>query len=242
METLDLSRMRKEEKPLHILVYGEAGCGKTHFVRDFPKPMLVLDLDDKYEPLIGVPGIELVQYKMEKPEDARLLIPKFWRDWQAAKKDDKWATIVVDSITALDRMLERYVVITSGKGKAAGDRATIQEYGDMKRWYATFFPSLRTAVDKNIIILAHEQERTNDEGQLTSIRPYITGKTGDILSSIFPHTFHLEHVTGAKERRVLHYKKHKKYVCSSSSLSQGSGAIEDPTYDKILEVVTKNVG
>ncbi len=236
MKTINLGTMNKGEAPLHCIIYGLAGCGKTHLMRNFPKPILLMDWDRKYEPLIGVEGVEVKSYYMEEPENAKQLIPQFWRDWQVAKKDPKWATIVIDSVTAIDRALERWAVLTCGKGKHASDRATLSEYGDMKRWYRIFFPSLRTAVDKNVIVLAHEQSK-EDEGQLINIRPFITGKMGDEIASMFPHTFHLEHITGLNDRRVLHYKKYKKYVCASSAMSGGSGIIENPTYKKIIEVM-----
>jgi phage nucleotide-binding protein len=239
MQTIDLGKLKKEEQPIHCIIYGEAGCGKTHLLRDFPKPMLVMDFDAKYEPLLGVDGIFVKGYYMDKADDAKVIIPQFWRDWREAKADPQWRTIAIDSVTALDRILERYTVAMSGKGKESGERATIQEYGDMKRWYSTFFPSLRSAVGKNVVVLAHEQSK-EDDGVLVSIRPYITGKMGDVLASIFQHTFHMEHITGSQERRVLHYKKHKKYVCSSSILSEGSGVIDNPTYEKLLEVMKGN--
>lgn len=244
MKTIEMAGLSVEEKPLHALIYGLAGCGKTDFVKNLPKPMLVLDMDNKYEPLMGIEGIELIPFHMNEPADAKLLIPKIWQIWQGAKKDPKWASIVIDSITAIDRMLERYTVIMSGKGKTADARATLQEYGDMKRWYRTFFPSIRTAVDKNVVILAHEQSKEGKEGELLSIRPFITGKMGDELCSIFQHTFHLEHIPGANERWRLNYRKHGKFVCASSVFSEGTGYIEygrgENGYEKLIEVMKES--
>ena len=241
METINMETLTIGEQPLHAILYGLAGCGKTEFCKELPKPMLVIETDNKYEPLIGTPGIEVISLLMTKNEDAKVLIPKIWNTWQTAKKDPKWATIVFDSVTAIDRMLERYTVIMCGKGKEAGDRATLQEYGDMKRWYRTFFPSLRTAVDKNVIVIAHEQDKMDKEGTLLSIRPFITGKIGDELSSIFQHTFHLEHIAGSNERWKLHYTKHGRFVCASSVFSGGKGYIEygrgEGGYLKLVEAM-----
>jgi phage nucleotide-binding protein len=241
MNTVNMMEVTKEEKPLHVVIYGEAGCGKTDLAAHFPTPMIVFDMDNKYQPMIGRPGIEISQYLMSKPEDAKTAIPRIWQDWQAVKKDPKWKTVVFDSVTALDRMLERYTVIMCGKNKSPNDRATIQEYGDMGRWYKTFFPSLRDAPDKNIIVLAHEQTKEDDNNKPLSIRPYITGKMGDVLPSIFEHTFHLEYKGGTNERWELRYRKQGLYQAASSIFSGGSGLITygrgENGYEKIMEVM-----
>ena len=225
MDILNMGTLTQTEVPLHCIIYGDAGCGKTYLVKDFPKPMLVFDFDQKFEPLIGVEGIDVVSYQMNKPEDARTIIPNFWRDLQAVKKEGKYKTVVLDSLTALDRVLERWAVIMCGKGKKADDRATIQEYGDMARWYKTLFPALH-AYKGNMVVLAHMQHKEDEDGKLMLVRPFITGKIGDVLPSIFPHTFHLEYVTGVNERWKIFYRKHQKFLASSSSLSEGKGYVE----------------
>ena len=240
MDFIDMGNLQDELDYIHCVIYGLAGCGKTHLLRDWPKPLVVMDFDNKLGPLKGVEGIKVIQYHMGRPEDAKLLIPRIWADFQLLKKDPEVATIAIDTVTALDRMLERYCVLSAGKGKKGTDKATIQEYGDMKSWYRTFFPALRGAVGKNLIVLCHEQEREDDDGKLVCIRPHVTGKMGNELPSIFEHCFHMEYIPGTNERRILHYKKHGKYVCASSEL-RGDGRVEilpdENSYDKICALI-----
>ena len=70
-------------------------------------------------------------------------------------------------------------------------------------------------------------------------RPFITGKMGDELSSIFEHTFHMKYIPGAKERWELRYKQQGLYVASSSLFSEGDGLItvlrDEDGYKKIQE-------
>jgi phage nucleotide-binding protein len=243
MNKVKMEDMTMDDTNLCAVIYGLAGCGKTDLLRWLPRPMIVLDWDQKYHPLLGEKDIDIVSYKMEKNEDSKALVPQFWRDINLLRKEKEYKTYVVDSVTSLNRCLERWTVMMCGKGKAPGDRATLQEYGDMKRWYNTFFPSL-LGMPGNVILLAHEQSKTDDKGNLLSIRPLITGSMGDELSSIYPHTFHLEHIAGSKERWRLYYQKHQKFVCASSVFSGGVGYIEygrgEDGYSKLMEAMKEH--
>lgn len=241
---LEMGTMTAGDKPIHCLIYGLAACGKTTLVRDFPKPMLVIDMDNKYEPLIGTDGIYIEQFMPKDAEEAAAMIPKIWKLLQNVKKGktlapngEPYATIVFDSLTAFDRMLERWAVVNCGKGKAAGDKATIQEYGDMKRYYRTLLPSL-CSQPGNMIVLAHEHVKKEGE-KVVGVRPLVTGSTGAEVGAIFPTVFHMEHIVGNNERRLLWYKRHKNFECGSSLSAEGSGYIENPTYKKIKDALQK---
>jgi phage nucleotide-binding protein len=235
---IDLGEVKINEVDLKVVMYGLAGTGKTDLLRYFPRPLKLYDFDNKYHPLIGHKDIHVEQYIMNTNEESKQIIPKFWRDVQKDKKEGKYATYAFDSITALNRCLERWSVVMSGKGKDPGDRATLQEYGDIKRWYNTFFPSLLN-MPGNVVLLAHEQTKSTAKGDVLSIRPLITGSMGDELSSIFPHTFHLEYIPGANERWRCHYRKHAKYLSSSSVFSGGKGYFEYGRDENVYDLIHK---
>ena len=225
------------EDNFQAVVYGLAGCGKTDLVRYLPRPLLLFDFDGKAHPLMGQKDIDIVSYRMDNAEQAKAMLPEFWRDVNTLRKEGKYATYVVDSITALNRMVMRWAMAMSGK--PADDKGTLPVYGDVKRWYSTFFPAL-IGMDANIVLLAHEQSK-EDKGVLLQIQPLITGSMAAELPSIFPHTFHLEYMPGTDERWRLHYRKHKKYISSSSVFSEGVGYVEykrdENVYDKLMAVI-----
>lgn len=218
-----------------FLLYGEAGAGKTHLLRDFPKPLLIFDFDQKLQPLAGVDGIEVVSYSVAEPTECRKVLSQFWKDYKEAKSDPQWATLAVDSITSLSTILLRAKMIQAGK--EADAKPTLPVYGDVKSWYQTFFGSLKTVTDKVIVVLAHEKYVIDEDSSVHSIRPNLIGSMSEEVSSIFTDTLYLE----VKERkgevkRVLHTQKFKKYIIASVSLGDTS-SIEDPTYNKIQQVV-----
>ena len=222
---------------IEAVIYGLAGAGKTDLVRYLPRPLILFDFDGKSHPLMGEKDIDIVQYRMTDAEQAKAMLPQFWRDIKQVQKEQQYATYVVDSITALNRMVMRWAMAMSGK--PADDKGTLPVYGDIKRWYSTFFPAL-LGLNGNVILLAHEQSK-EDKGALVNIRPLITGSMGDELSSIFPHTFHLEYISGSNERWRLHYRGHKKYISSSSVFSGGIGYIEYGRDEDVYKLLIKEM-
>lgn len=233
MNIQSIKDMTIDDVPWKAILYGEAGSGKTHLMREFPKPMLYMDFDNKYEPLIGADGdIDIASYYSTEPKEAPKIWREFWNDLKALKKDTKYATVVIDSLTALDKVLVRAAVIDGGRGEFA--RPEIQHYGDVKNWYSTIFQCLRALTDKNIIIIAHEDYKIDSDSGIHSILPLVTGSTSQEVASIFKDTWYLElKSTSSGLQRILHYSKFKKCICTSTTL-HGDGKIEDPTYEKLM--------
>jgi len=167
MEIKSLTTAKIEESPWKAILYGSAGSGKTHLMREFPKPLLLMDFDDKHEPLIGVEGIDVVSYFTTEPKESPKIFRTFWTDLKSLKKDTKYQTIVIDSLTALDRVLVRAAVIEGGRGEFA--RAEIQHYGDVKNWYTTIFQAIRGLQGKNVIVIAHEDNKIASDSGIHSI-------------------------------------------------------------------------
>lgn len=232
MNVIKMSEVKVGDAPIRAILYGEAGAGKTHLLRGFPKPMLVFDFDQKYEPLAGVEGIDVVSYTVNasNPNSYKEARKQFWQDWRTAVKGE-YKTLVIDSLTNLDAILIRAFLLESGK--AFDEQVTLPVYGDLKGFYQTLFNSSRSLVDKHFIVLAHEKFLTNDEGGIIGVRPLVTGSTKEEIAALFRDTWYLEYKKlGSKETRTLYYKKWNQRTCASTTL-RGEGKIEDPTFEKI---------
>jgi len=231
MKTIKMSDLKQEDSIIRAIVYGEAGAGKTHLLRDFPKPLLLFDFDQKYEPLIGVEGIDVISYapSAANPSSYKEIRQKFWQDWREAVKSD-YATIAIDSLTNLDGILIRAFMLEAGKTIDA--QVTLPIYGDLKGFYQTLFNSSRD-IDKHFLVLAHEKFLTNDAGGTIGVRPLITGGMKDEITALFRDTWYLEYKKlGTKETRTLYYKKWNQRTCASTTL-RGEGSIGEPTFEKI---------
>ena len=237
MEVRSLTDAKLEDSPWKVILYGQAGAGKIHLMREFPKPLLLMDFDDKHEPLIGVEGIDVVSYFSTEPKESPKIFREFWKDLKGLKKENPYQTIVIDSLTALDKILVRTAVIEGGRGEMA--RAEIQHYGDVKNWYTTIFQAIRGLQNVNVVIIAHEDYKIDSDSGLHAILPLVTGSTSNEVASIFKDTWYLElKKTANGLQRILHYSLFKKCVCTSTTLA-GDGSIVDPTYEKLMQTRRK---
>ncbi|MDB4261310.1 ATP-binding protein [bacterium] len=224
-----------EDQPIRCVIFGPAGSGKTHLMREFPKPLVLYDFDGKYEPLIGVKGITVKSFYVERPNECKQAWLDFWSEYKKDKKDKTIKTQVFDSLTSLDYIIWNACISMIGKDpevKKTYQAFTLPLYGDLKGAYETLFSSFKGS-DKNVLVLAHETTMTDDEGKLLSISPLLSGSMKDRISAIFKDTWYLEvKGSGTSMKRILHYQRYKFRTCSSVMMN-GSGSIENPTYEKI---------
>lgn len=239
MQLIDTSTMGKEHagQKLRVLLYGEAGAGKTTFIRDWPKPIEIHDFDAKLKPIYGIPGISAYSYDLADPENCVKEWEKFLENWKKIKTRSDVATVVLDGITMLDILSLR--VFNKMSGKKPLENPTLPIYGEQANFYNYFFKYMVNGLTNvNVIVTAHEFYHTDDESKIMSIQPLITGnKILPKLPAMFEEVWHLERTRkDGKEVRILHWQKYKRYIANSLVLS-GGGEMEEPTYEKIQRAI-----
>jgi hypothetical protein len=172
-------------EPIHCLVYGDSGAGKSTFAATFPKPMLVFAFDPrgKETPYLnrgeatgfgiddqGSPYREVLSRKsgdaivrLEYYLDAEPERPdgyaRFGKRLLALQGEyDKWQTIVVDSVTFMEltaRKYHQYVLNKTSK--------------EPRQWFAGSTDALEEvlmirfgSLPMNVVVIAHVDEEKDE--------------------------------------------------------------------------------
>ncbi len=166
---------------LKILVYGNAGSGKTCFAAGMPYPILYLDFDAKVDSAamfykqdklrlenIDVRNLSrnLVTNPIEQMEKIirEELIP------QQKNGETKFKTLVIDSLTTFSSAVLNHIVQTNpgvNRVKSAqGAQPGMQDYGILRREFQRLIPNL-LGLPCNVVMLGHiSTDKDEHTGQI----------------------------------------------------------------------------
>jgi len=182
-----------------MIVYGMGGVGKTTFAASFPKPLLI-DFENgaKYFGERGI-SVDVAQQK----------------DWftqedftQLKAAIANYDTIIVDPIgEAMQKLMESQSINGAKYRQGGSGDLTIAGWGEVKKKMRNFVKWLRDT-DKNIVIVAHVDEKT--DGETIVRRPMIATKLSDELITMVDIVAYMGTTTGknketgeSESKRVL---------------------------------------
>ena len=159
MSILD-SISKPKDRPVLCTILGDAGLGKTSLAATFPKPIFIRAED----------GLQAIPE--ESRPDAFPVINKvddLWDQLTALiKEDHEYSTLVIDSVTALERLFTSYIVDTDPKkpksinqalgGYGAGLTAVAALHGRLRKACGV----LNAKKNMHIVFIAHADTETID--------------------------------------------------------------------------------
>lgn len=209
---------------IHALVYGAPGSGKTVFAHTFPRTR-TLDLDGGMGSVAWAIREGIIDKKLEdivyetiKETDLKKGVVQSASalDWATDTLDkwleerDEWDTLIVDSATALNELvinkgLEANAKLGLSKSKAQAKTMGIrvmkmQDWGAGMNLFSQFIEWIRSDLqDKNIVVVCHEYQNTDDAGNLIRVEPALIGQLRQRVAKDFGEVYHAE-VTGSKDK------------------------------------------
>lgn len=228
-----LSIKKPEDRPAIVTILGDSGLGKTSLACTFPNPIVIRAEDG----LSAIPS--------EQRPDAFPVIQKVDDVWDQLmaliKEDHDYKTVIVDSVTALERLFIQHIIDNDPKSPRSINQA-LGGYGAGLAAVATMHQRVRKACgmlnerkNMHVVFVAHADTETvelPDQDPYTryslrlgkrSVAPYVDDS--DVVGFLKLQTF----TTGDGDRKKAMSDGTRLLVCyaTASNVSKNRFGIED---------------
>ena len=245
---------KPKDRPVIATITGEAGIGKTSLAATFPNPIVIRAED----------GLQSIPVNM-RPDAFPTLknVDELWAQFNSLiNEDHNYKTVIIDSVTALERMFIEHVVASDPKQPKSINQA-MGGYGAGLAAVAGMHQRVRKAAgilnekrDMHVVFIAHADTETielPDEDPYTryslrlgkrSVAPYVDDV--DMVGYIKLETF----TTGDGERKKAISDGTRKLVAytTAANISKNRYGIEEDIhlkkgvnpFDGIITTLTTN--
>ena len=229
-------------KILSMLVYGRSGTGKTTFAGTFPKPLLILDVNEiGTDSISNVEGIDVVRVRE-------------WSDfedlyWYIKSKEGYYKTVVIDQVSSMQEMACAQAMLDKDKTQMSQQLWGIAG-GYMKTWLVNY----RNLTDDgiNVLFIAHDRTTKGDEDSSAedqidpSIGPRVMPSVATLLNGavkVIAQSFIREYFDDEHDRKIefCHRIAPHPYFITKMRNPPGTSipeAVVNPTYDMVLSLMT----
>lgn len=205
---------------IQALVFGKFKTGKTWGAGTFPRPVFISFDPGGINTLFNPEFIKQYGFRKDiefeffedRNKDNRGVVRTATAFDEACKYFDKmmkersndFDTFVIDSGTTLSEVaMNKAIVLLGGKQLAMASKThdqaintglvhpKMQDYGAERSMVEQFVDMVKTS-GKNVLFLCHEKEITDDEGNVRSIVPLLTGKSVESISLKFDEVWNLQ--------------------------------------------------
>lgn len=230
--------------PLSCLFYGRSGTGKTTLAGTFPTPILLLDVSEKgTDSLEGVPGIDV-------------LLVKCWEDfetiyWFLRGGNHPYKTVVVDTVTQLQKLAIEYILEQDGKEKTGQMNRNL--WGQSAKLLTAWFINYRD-LPLNTVFLAQDRNTTEENAAgedqiIQEVGPRLSPSVAASLNAavkVIGQTYIKEYIKSTKDgnEKIYSYRlrigPHSLYLTKvrKAKTLQIPSSIHDPSYAKLMKAIT----
>lgn len=196
-----------------ILLVGDPGAGKTHFIGTCPGPIWLADFDKGSATIEDVPGLTVDVFK-DAPFGRKAMpqygIYKYGEAWEAfqlklneigAMIDEgtcPYKTLAIDSFTMLQQCILAHALANSKHPKGPIE---IQDYGTLLNVQKSFFDQF-SSWPLLKICTAHVERTKNELNESIEMLPLGVGKFTALIPMYFDEVWYMEVTSGTPAQRA----------------------------------------
>lgn len=227
-KTLELAAQK-----LKVLIYGEAGNGKTRF-SGTTKP--------RFNPFIisaesGLLSLNKLGHKYDYTEI------KSWKELAEIFNflkmgKHEYDTVILDSVSEMQNICMAQLLADSGK-----EQLQMQEWGLLGTRMQSMIRSFRD-LDMNVIMTCLAETKTDELTGKTHTGPLLSGKTRDMIPAFFDEVFYAGVKTG-KDKDGKEVRKHYLLTAATEThiAKDRSGMLPqyvEPDFTKVYDLIFNN--
>lgn len=172
LNVMSAKAYKPQDEYLKVFVMGDFGTGKSVFASTFPTPGFVFNLDKKIS-IYRDKDFDYVEYDLS---------PAGWvqyendhREIMKIARTGKYETIILDSTTSMgDLAMERALSLDPKRSATDGPVWNVH-YQMVRNLMEPKFRQL-ISLDCNVVVIAHLQLKTDEDGVVISADPMLTGQ------------------------------------------------------------------
>lgn len=231
-------------KVLSMLVYGRSGTGKTTFGSSFPKPALIIDVQEKgTDSISNIEGLDVVSVTS-------------WAEleevfWYLKNNPGKYKSVILDQISSMQDFAMSHAMTEESK-EVMSQRLWGVVSGLMKTWLLNYRDLVED--DMNVLFIAHDRaskgEGSEDDDTIdpqigARLMPSVAGMLNGAVKAI-GNTYVREVFLEDKTRQVEYCMRLGPHPYYTTKLRNPLGTecpefITDPTYGQIMSLMAEGV-
>jgi len=228
-----------DNQPVHlsIVAYGVSGIGKTRFGATGSKCLVVNCGEQKPISIRGM-GAKVINIR-KVPDDLEKV---FWYLRNGGHKN--FDTLVIDGVSSMQKMLQRYVVAENCKLNATKNKilTSQRDYGEVGDYLTTWIMNFRNLQDVMDVVFLALERGPDEKNEL--YRPDVIPSVQRMLESsvnIVGRMYYKDVVSKGKELTVpsLYVAPHAEYMTKDCTGCLGKEILQ-PSIPKILKKINEN--